>query len=80
MSEAAAPLMQPDRVRVLLRVAWLAILLGISVQLLVFAVRLCAGLDMAAAAVLADLRKASAGRSWSASASRSASRRNARAL
>src|ERR1700742_4497486 len=44
-----------SRVRTLLRVAWLAVLLGIAVQLLVFAVRFCAGMEMAFAVVLSDL-------------------------
>lgn len=55
MAEAGAPPPQSDRIRAILRVAWLAIALGIGVQLLVFAVRLGAGQHLATAAVLADL-------------------------
>jgi len=44
----------PDRIRALLRVAWLAVLLGFAVQLLVFAVRYCAGMEMAVAVMLSD--------------------------
>lgn len=49
------------RVRTILRVAWLAILLGFAVQILVFAVRLAAGMKLAGAAMLADLTQ---GVSW----------------
>jgi hypothetical protein len=44
-----------DRVRAILNVAWLAILLGIGVQMLVFAVRLAAGSQFVAAALLSNL-------------------------
>lgn len=49
------PDLQTERVRTILRVAWLAILLGIAVQLLVFALRLAAGMQIAGAVVLCDL-------------------------
>jgi multisubunit Na+/H+ antiporter MnhF subunit len=44
-----------DRVRAILNVAWLAILLGIGVQLLVFAVRLVLGSDLVGAVLLSNL-------------------------
>lgn len=44
-----------ERVRLLLRVAWLAVLLGIAVQLPVFAVRLAAGHGPAPVAKLIGL-------------------------
>ena len=44
-----------DRVRVILNVAWLAILLGIGVQLLVFVVRLAVGSELVAEVLLSNL-------------------------
>src|ERR1051325_8316679 len=49
------PAPHPGRVRTILKAAWLAILLGIAVQILVFAVRIAAGMKLVGAAVLADL-------------------------
>jgi hypothetical protein len=50
-----------DRVRAVLRVAWLAVALGIAVQIVVFAVRIAAGLKVPAAMLMADLTQ---GTTW----------------
>lgn len=56
MSDSAASQVHTiDRVRAILNVAWLAILLGIGVQLLVFAVRLALGSDLVGAVLLSNL-------------------------
>jgi hypothetical protein len=55
VTEAAVPAAPNDRIRRVFHVAWLAVLLGIVLQLVVIGVRLLAGAKVPAAVFLADV-------------------------